>query len=97
MDFGFQIGDRVECVCEGASDNNCLHIGMTGYVCDIITNSAPPVGVQWEENVGGHRCREHCQDGHGWYVEPREIKPAEEENEAQFDFDEGLFRSMMGR
>lgn len=71
----FQIGDRVRCVNECPDDNDGIHIGDTGTVCDIDEVGRLSVGVSWDHEISlGHTCKGGCAHGHGWYVNESDIE-----------------------
>lgn len=71
----FQIGDRVCCINEFLDDNEEIHIGDTGTVCDIDEGGRLFVGVSWDHEIMlGHTCRGNCNQGHGWYVNESDIE-----------------------
>lgn len=69
----FMLGERVVLIKE-REDNDLLHIGAVGTVCDIDDSDTGEVGVAWDEDIGGHLCNGHCAKGYGWYVRRSEIE-----------------------
>lgn len=67
----FMLGDRVVLI-EEQADNDILHIGTVGTVCN--TDRTRYVGVVWDDYIDGHSCSGHCEKGHGWYVRRSEIE-----------------------
>lgn len=77
----FQIGDRVICIDRGNKrgayvDNNpMIKTGMTGTVRKFRDLSDVSVGVEWDENVHGHRLGGLLDTfGHGFYVHPNALQ-----------------------
>lgn len=92
----FNIGDRVECVQNGASGNDNILCHMTGTVCFVDRYEFPPIGVRWDEYVCGHNCQNHCEYGHGWFVYPNEIRLFDESDEEISPFSDGDFEKLLG-
>ncbi len=72
-----EVGTRVRCIQDGASENSELRLGDTGTVRSIDNTSPLPVGVEWERNIGGHNgfASFNCTLGYGWFVKHSEIEP----------------------
>lgn len=64
----FKVGNKVKCVKD--YDDKIL-IGMKGIIVDITSSS---IGIEWEEDVGGHNCNKHCKDRYGYYVQKENIE-----------------------
>jgi outer membrane protein assembly factor BamB len=69
------VGARVRCTRSGASASEGLCVGDTGTVRSTGLGN-PPIGVEWDRDVGGHDGSRHfaCADGRGWYVEADEVE-----------------------
>lgn len=76
-DVHFEVGMRVRCIKDGASESTGLRAGDTGTVRALAPGTRTPIGVEWDRDVGGHdgNVRFKCAKGHGWYVEENEIEP----------------------
>lgn len=62
----FHVGDRVVLIKPDRDNNQSLYVGATGTVCVVDRR----VGVEWDEQiVEGHSCSDHCEYGHGWFVD----------------------------
>lgn len=62
----FQVGDRVQLLCDNPDRNGELRAGDIGVIVNIGLSTR--CGVDWLRDVGGHDCGERCPVGHGWYV-----------------------------
>lgn len=90
----FSIGDRVMAVIDCPADNDSIHAGDTGTICEETSNDEW-VGVCWDNPItAGHSCNGRCGFGLGWRVpectldfEPKDIKPP-------FQFDEDAFNTL---
>lgn len=58
----FNVGDKVICVKDVY--NNKIKVGLKGIVVDIVSS----IGVEWEEDIGGHSCNGRCKDRYGYFV-----------------------------
>ena len=65
----FKVGDRVECI----QAFEVVKEGVCGVIVDIETRN-PPVGVEWDIDVGGHSCDGKAKHGYGYYVYSYNIK-----------------------
>lgn len=91
----FQIGDRIEAIATHLIRNSCISKGDTGVVCDVSDPNF--VGVRWDRRLSvGHNCQGNCDDGHGRYVYPGEIKLCEEEEDDGTEIEEFSFMNMIG-
>lgn len=79
-----EVGMLVMATTDHPSGNRILNAGDIGTVVHIYKGSLPPVGVDWGRDVHGHMCAGHCADKHGWAVDPDEIMPVYEEDDAQY-------------
>lgn len=70
-----EVGMRVRCLKDKASESTGLRVGDTGIVRAVGGN--PDIGVEWDRNIGGHNgnLRFKCAQGHGWFVRKNEIEP----------------------
>lgn len=59
----FFVGDRVRLK---TTLRSTLLMGDLGTVVDIL--SQDNIGVSFDTFESGHNCREHCENGHGYYV-----------------------------
>lgn len=76
----FDIGDRVEAVCDYPSLNKSIHAGDQGIVCEVSGHST--VGVNWDLRItNGHSCDGKCEPGHGWRVFASQLRRAEPEED----------------
>ena len=74
------IGDRVEAVCDHIALSKSLLAGDQGVVCEITSDRT--VGVRWDaEVVRGHDCDGHCDKGHGWRVNKKDLRRVEPEGD----------------
>lgn len=76
-----KIGDRVRVVSVkplSALEITGIKIGMTGTVKDL---DEVCVGVEFDDNVGGHRGRWKGKQGHCFYVLYEELEKIEETNQ----------------
>lgn len=75
----WNIGDRVVSLVDHPEGKSTIVSGMSGYICSFneirARNGYSSVGVCWDENIRGHNCGGHCEDGHGWYVYEDSIAP----------------------
>lgn len=76
----FNIGDRVECVAEGAQGNDALHIGLMGTVVALDGESWHPIGVEWDDDINGHTVAGCAECGHGYWMNERDIALCNFEN-----------------
>lgn len=85
MDHDFNIGDRVVMVDRDRSDKIRLLVnGSVGTVRKFAASSRGDVGVEWDDNIGGHTLGGNVRDGHGWWVYAESL-----EHECE-DEDDGL-------
>lgn len=75
----FRVGDRVEFVYEHALNNGQLRPGSTGTIVAFRSSSPLTVGVEWDEEMGGHSLMKRCRAGHGWWMSEADIAPHSEE------------------
>ena len=68
----FMLGERVVLIKERA-DNDMLYIGAVGTVCDT-DDRISDIGIEWDDDIGGHMCNGNCANGHGWYVGRSQIE-----------------------
>ena len=69
-------GDRVYCIVNHPDNNKDIVVGSTGTVAAIDPSVYRPIGVEWDEAIeGGHDLwgSGKCEDGHGWWVFPKEL------------------------
>lgn len=78
------VGMLVMATTDRPSGNRCLNAGDIGTVVHIYQKNFPQIGIDWGCNVYGHTCAGHCEDKHGWAVDPDEIMPVYEEDDAQY-------------
>ena len=98
MSVRFQIGDRVCCINEFPDDNEEIHIGDTGTVCDIDEDDRLSVGVSWDHEIMlGHACKGNCNQGHGWYVNESDVELISDADMPAIDTDamNALFREVV--
>lgn len=60
----FEIGDRVICKSSIRTYVGELRSGDTGTV---RIRDKKRIGIEWDNNVGGHDLQHLCKDGHGWF------------------------------
>ena len=70
-----QIGDRVQCI----KKYEIVREGKTGTVCNM-GDYDPPIGVYWDNDIGGHDCGRRCPNRHGYYIPLRCITRISEED-----------------
>lgn len=78
-----KIGDRVKVVSVttlSALEITGIKIGMTGTVKDL---DEVTVGVEFDDNIGGHRGSWKGKQGHCFYVLYEELEKIEETKEKQ--------------
>lgn len=93
----YEVGDRVVFVGDQAPDGGSVETGMTGTVCNIYENSAPHIGVCWDEEIpGGHHCHNTCKYGHGWYVHEYQLEIVESPQQEMEPATEEEICSMFG-
>ena len=80
-----QVGDRVQCI----KKYEIVREGKTGTVCNM-GDYDPPIGVCWDDNIGGHDCDDKCPYGHGYYVPVECIARIEGEDEGELDLDPAM-------
>ena len=69
-----EIGDRVVYVGSEEGRYCCdLKDGDTGVIREL-SFGFPPIGVEWDRNVGGHDLDCNCPYGHGYYVYSDDIE-----------------------
>lgn len=74
----FNIGDRVVCVDDMAvlvDHNSAITLGMTGTVRAFSKLTDVSVGVEWDEDVGGHDLNGALDrhSGRGYFVRPEAL------------------------
>ena len=78
----FKVGDRVEVICNEdgiCSSSNCfIKEGMLGTVL-AIEDSEPKVGVEFDDNILGHRLNGEGESEHCWYMCEENLKKVEKE------------------
>ena len=86
--YDIQIGDRVQCI----KKYELVREGETGTVCNMkkLGYYDLPIGVCWDDNIGGHNCDNKCPYGHGYYVPLECITRITEEDEGELDLDPGM-------
>lgn len=68
----FHIGDRVVMVHPEYSDRRPkLVAGSTGLIRSIVKDLPSQLGVEWDDDIGGHELDCGCTSGHGWWVKPQ--------------------------
>lgn len=78
-----KIGDRVRVVSVttlSALEITGIKIGMTGTVKDL---DEVTVGVEFDDNIGGHRGSWKGKDGHCWWVEYECLEKIDEKREEE--------------
>lgn len=103
----FQVGDRVEALCDHPQRNDYIRCGWTGTVVKV-DDGYPPIGVRWDDgspaygletgNGRLHDCHGECEDGYGWFVSTEEIRIIEEFIVEDFDVtNDDIFAMIGGR
>lgn len=59
MSHGYKVGDRVISLYEP-------EMFAKATVC--YTGELPLIGIAYDEPIGIHNCRGHCEEGHGLWV-----------------------------
>ena len=73
-----RVGMRVLCVSE--MDGNRAFGGLTGTVVELRSEYEEyEVGVEFDQECGGHVCNGNAKDGHGYYGFFEEIESIEED------------------
>ena len=91
----FRVGDLVEFTPKELYGHGMLRAGLTGVIVVISPGKPFPIGVAWDEDIGGHDLGEKCEYGHGWWINAEDIvpysekkfEPASESELMQFLFD----------
>lgn len=60
----YKVGRRVRTLVEGAYESN-IKLGVEGTIRETRDRE---VGIEFDENFGGHRLNQTCKNGHGWYI-----------------------------
>lgn len=63
----FKVGDKVICVKDYVDK---VKVGLKGVIVDMESS----IGVEWEEDIGGHDCGGYCKSGYGYFVNRDNIK-----------------------
>lgn len=72
----FKVGDRVVGI--GTWDHKNID-GKYGTVFSTTGSTHNNIAIEFDENIGGHDCSsagKRCKDGHGWWVNPNQLKLA---------------------
>lgn len=95
MKLFFEVGDRVEALCDYPQENEIIRCGWTGTIVRVDNDCYPPIGVRWDDgcseygerhgNARLHNCQESCENGYGWFVNPSDIRICEEVISEDFD------------
>lgn len=82
-DLCFEEGDRIVCIKNYPDNNHKIVIGMQGTVRAIAPDTTLPIGVEWDQPVGGHALNGLLPEGskRGFWVHPTYIAHIEEEYE----------------
>lgn len=85
----FKVGDRVKVICneEGicSSSNSRIKEGMLGTVL-AIEDSVPQIGVEFDDNIGGHNLGGVGKCSYCWYMCEESLKRVEsKETDSEVD------------
>ena len=77
--MGFEIGDRVCLIVDHPGENRTLMTGSCGTIVQLDYDGA---GVEWDQEIKeGHTCDGTAMDGHGWFVDQRNLRLIDEEQD----------------
>ena len=64
----FKIGDRVRVI------NTLSSKVLSGYLGNVVHIESPSsIGVEFDNEIEGHDCSNHGQDGYCWYGDSKEL------------------------
>ena len=68
------------CVTDNPDGNTTIKWGFMGTIVSYRLGTGL-VGVRFDtEIIGGHDLNGACEDGYGWFVEPKDLRKIEDED-----------------
>lgn len=65
----FKVGQRII-----ATNNHTGNYRIINQKGTILYTSFDYCGIVFDNNIGGHNCDKICKEGHGYYVDIRDLK-----------------------